>query len=64
MEQANYRLLSASDCMCSVQGFKFSMDKIMFLLISMFVRMVQPNTESTTNISSTLRFKVLVAVSR
>lgn len=36
----------------------------MFLLISMFVRMVQPNTESTTNISSTLRFKVLVAVSR
>jgi len=38
--------------------------KIMFLLISVFIRMVQPNTESKTNISSTLRFKVLVAVSR
>jgi len=32
----------------------------MFLCISMFIRMVEPDTESTTNISSTLRFKVLV----
>jgi hypothetical protein len=28
----------------------------------MFIRMVELNTESTTDISSTLRFKVLVAV--
>lgn len=42
---------------------KFSMDKIMFLLIAMFI-MVKLNTESTTNISSTVRFKVLVSVSR
>jgi len=40
------------------------MDKIMFLRISMFIRMVEPNTERRTNISSTLKFMVLVAVSR
>jgi hypothetical protein len=30
----------------------------------MFIRMVELNTESTTNISSTLKFKVLATVSR
>jgi len=33
MEQANYRFLSASDCTCSVQGFRFSVDNVLTYFI-------------------------------
>lgn len=45
-------------------GIEIYIDKIIFLLISTFIRRAELNTESTTSISSTLRYEVLIAVPR